>query len=86
MWLAHPTWIGLESLRFYLDLCEDINSPPAVLVYMARLILTKNYFLYDNDCYLQTQGIAMCSSFTLDLAIEFKQGGKVSVFQQPLPQ
>lgn len=59
---------GLLALQYFLDNREDLNPPTKFLVEMSNLILTKNYFLYENDFFLQIQGVAMGATFAPDFA------------------
>lgn len=59
---------GLEALRRFLDLRASPTPPTQVLISVANLALTRNYFLFNEQFYLQSQGVSMGSSFGPDYA------------------
>lgn len=63
-----PHDIGLTALEFFLDTRPNSLPPTSFLCEMAKLILTKNYFLFNNDFYLQVRGTAMGATFAPDYA------------------
>ena len=53
---------GLEALTYYLNKRDTQLSPSTNCIReLAELVLTKNYFMFENDHYLQTRGTAMGS-------------------------
>lgn len=63
-----PHDIGLAALEFFLDIRPDCSPPTAFLTEMARMVLTKNYYLFENDFFLQVRGTAMGATFAPDYA------------------
>ena len=63
-----PHTLGMEALRHFLDLRDELIPPSNFLVEMTSMILYKNYFLFENDYYLQLQGAPMGSVFSPDYA------------------
>lgn len=63
-----PHDIGLIALESFLDTRLDCSPPTSFLRDMAKLVLTKNYFLFNNDYFLQVRGTAMGATFAPDYA------------------
>ena len=52
---------GLLALKHFLDKREIQIPPTATLVCLAELVLTTNAFLFNNEAFIQTSGVAMGS-------------------------
>ncbi len=64
-----PHTEGLLALKYFLDLCSDNEGlPTKFIVDMAELVLTKNYFLFEKEFYLQIEGTAMGATIAPDYA------------------
>lgn len=54
-----PHNVGIEHCMHFLDLRSNKNPPSCFLANLMRLVLTKNYFRFEKDFYLQRCGTAM---------------------------
>lgn len=62
---------GMIAIEHFLSLRTDPQPPTNFLMDMVHLLLHKNFFLFENHFYLQTQGAAMGSRFSPDYACLF---------------
>lgn len=55
---------GREALHYYLD--SKVRQIPSteLLLKLSEVVLTKNYFRFENTFYLQRQGVSMGSPFS----------------------
>ena len=51
-----------------MELRETQSPPTELIIDLAQLVLTKNYFKFENDFYLQIQGVSMGSPFSPNYA------------------
>lgn len=64
-----PHTDGLSALKHFLDLrIDDDGLTTDFIVKMAELVLTKNYFRFEQQYYLQTSGTAMGATMAPDYA------------------
>ena len=57
-------WGGLEALAHYLGDRDTNGYPPTnFILELAEYVLTYNYFRFDDEYYLQTNGTSMGSTF-----------------------
>lgn len=63
-----PHDIGLAALQFFLNTRPVCSPPTDFLTEMAKMVLTKNYFLFERDFFLQIRGTAMGATFAPDYA------------------
>lgn len=64
-----PHTDGLTALKYFLDLrTNDDGLPTKFIVDMSELVLTKNYFLFEHQYYLQISGTAMGATMAPDYA------------------
>ena len=79
---------GLLALKHFLNKRTIQNPPTDTLIRLAELVLTTNAFLFNNDTYLQTSGVAMGSKLGPAYACLFVGHQEELIFQSytgPLP-
>ena len=59
---------GLEALKHYMELRETQSPSTDFIIDLTRVVLTKNYFKFENNFYLQIQGVSMGSPFSPNYA------------------
>ncbi len=60
---------GFLALEHFLDLHNDDNGlSTKFIIEMAETVLSKNYFLFENQYYLQIEGTAMGATMAPDYA------------------
>lgn len=62
---------GIVAIEHFLNERTDKTPPTQFLTDVVYLLLHKNFFLFENQYYLQTQGAAMGSRFSPDYACLF---------------
>lgn len=62
---------GLKALEHFLNQKNYTAPPTEFLINITSMLLYKNFFLFDNQYYLQKQGVAMGSRFSLDYTCLF---------------
>ena len=63
-----PHQEGLNALRYYMESRETQLPSTELIIDLAELVLTKNYFKFENEFYLQKQGVSMGSPFSPNYA------------------
>ena len=77
-----PNNDGFLALTHFLNKRTELQPPTHILVHLAELVLTPNTFSLDGDCYQQTGGVAMGSSFGPNHACLFVGHIEEQIFQQ----
>ena len=72
---------GLLALKHFLNKRTIQNPPTDTIICLAELILTTNAFLFNNDAYLQTSGVAMGSKLGPAYACLFVGHQEKLIFQ-----
>ena len=63
-----PHQSGLRALKHFLEKRSHQSPPTQLIVDMADIVLSKAYFLFGSDFYLQNMGVAMGAAFAPDFA------------------
>ncbi|KAL2101113.1 hypothetical protein ACEWY4_002874 [Coilia grayii] len=62
---------GIAAMTYFLEQRTDTHPPTHFLIEIISKLLHNNFFLFDNNFYLQKQGAAMGSRFSPDYACLF---------------
>ncbi len=62
---------GIVVIKYLLDKRVEKSPPSDFVIDMITLLLENNYFLFENDFFLQKQGAAMGSKFSPDYVCLF---------------
>ena len=79
---------GLRALKFFLDKRPNQEPSTSVLVRLAELVLTLNYFSFDGEHYQQISGVAMGTKMGPNYANLFVGFVEKQIFEQytdPIP-
>lgn len=63
-----PHQSGLMALQHFLDKRENESPPTQFILELTDIVLSRNYFLFGQDFYLQKMGVAMGAAFAPDFA------------------
>ncbi|XP_069467883.1 uncharacterized protein [Ambystoma mexicanum] len=82
-----PQLESLPIIKFFLDMRSDPQQVPSeFLIDLLEIALTKNYFRFKEDFFLQVKGTAMGASFAPNYATLFMWAfEKVSIFDESNP-
>lgn len=66
-----PQNVGLMALKHFPDKRRDLSPPAQFILDMTDMVLSKAYFLFGRDFYLQNIGVAMGAALAPDFANQF---------------
>lgn len=63
-----PHHEGLLALEYFLNSYDDDSLTTKFIIEMTEMVLTKNYYLSENQYYLQVEGTTMGATMAADYA------------------